>query len=42
MSAVLDDHDRWDREPEVAHPDDVQSLVDINWRTAFEYAGGGR
>lgn len=31
------DHDQWDREPEVAHPDDY--MRDIDWTTAFEFGG---
>ncbi len=39
MATVLEDTDRWEREPEVAHPDEVQELVDVNWRTGFEFGG---
>jgi hypothetical protein len=35
MTIVLEDTDQFDREPEVAHPDDY--LADINWATAFEF-----
>jgi hypothetical protein len=37
MTLVLSDTDAWDREPEVAHPDDY--LLDIDWTTAFEFGG---
>jgi hypothetical protein len=37
MALALEDTDRWDREPEVAHPDEY--TADDNWRTAFEFGG---
>lgn len=40
MTIALEDHDQWSREPEVAHPDDY--LMDVDWTTAFEFAGGVR
>lgn len=36
MSIVLDDTDRWERDPDWAHPDEY--TVDDNWRTGFEVA----
>ena len=33
----LEDTDKWDREPDCAHPDEY--LVDVDWVTAFEFGG---
>lgn len=40
MALILEDHDQWDTEPPVADP--TQWLIDVDWATGFEFAGGVR